>query len=67
MIILFTYICSISFDQNYISDKYFSNNNQILFIIKNQYIFIIISALVVLILDFIFSYFISSKKKLRVI
>ena len=65
MIILFTYICSISFDQNYISDKYFSNNNQILFIIKNQYIFIIISALVVLILDFIFSYFISSSKKVK--
>ena len=65
MIILFTYICSISFDQNYISDKYFSDGNQIGFLIKNQYIFVIISVLVVLILDLMLSYFISSSKKVK--
>ena len=65
MLILSTYICSISFDQNIISDKYFSNENQIVFIIKSQYVFIILSALVLLIFDFLVSFSIQSSKKLK--
>ena len=65
MITLFTYMCSISFDQNLISDKYFSDENRIEFIIKRQYVFVILSALVLLILDFLVSFFIQSSKRVK--
>lgn len=65
MIILFTYSCTLSFNQNIISERYFSNKNRILFIIQNQYLYVIFCAFIILIFDFFISLLIYSRIKIK--
>ena len=57
------YICSLSIHQNYISNKYFTNDNRISFIFKNQFLPIFIFILVSFILYYIVCYILYSIEK----
>ena len=61
------YICSLSIHQNYISGKYFTNDNRISFIFKSQFLPILIFTLISFILYYIIYYVLYSIEKIKTI
>ena len=61
------YICSLSIHQNYISEKFFTNDNRISFIFKNQFLSIFIFTLISFIFYYIIYYVLYSIEKIKTI
>ena len=59
------YICSLSIHQNYISKKYFTNDNRISFIFKNQFLSVFIFTLISFIFYYIIYYILYSIEKIK--
>ena len=61
------YICSLSIHQNYISKKYFNNENRISFIFKNQFLPIFLFSFVSFILYYVIYYVLYFIEKIKTI